>query len=249
MSRKYWVGIFVGMLAVFCAGMLIARGLDKAKTMVESMADNVANNLPSPIRLMLSTGFKVDGDRIGDIQRLQFMRATPGQFDSAVVTVKVDDSADVAHIGACTLRVTNAHPFSSGTRFLCTSHTDSARLGLVPFGHIEILPQGKMVTFYIASSVVDDMHLQAYRGTGGSDTGDVDIDGTDGHFKVTVNGQELITAMGDSTGGSLIIRDATGKEIVKISGDSNGGSVQVTDAKGNKVVNIHGTNSKKVPKP
>ena len=238
MSRKYWTGIFVAMLAIFGVGMLVARGVNRAATLVEE-------NLPSPWRLMMNTGFKVDGDKIGDIQRLQFMRATPGQFDSAVVTVKVEDSADVARIGACTLRVTNAHPFGSSTRFICTSHSDSARLNLVPFGHIVVLPEGKTVTFYVASSTEQDMHQHAYRGTGSADSGDVDINAMNGGFKITVNGQEIVSAGGDSAGGSLIIRDAKGNQIVKISGDSNGGgSVQVTNANGKKIVNIHGTNSK-----
>ena len=230
MTRKYWTGIFVAMLAIFGVGMLVARGVNRAASLVE-------NNLPSPLRLMLNTGFKVDGDKIGDIQRLQFMRSAPGMFDSAVVSVKIDDSADVQRISACTLRATNAHPFGSSTRFLCTSHTDSARLNLVPFGHIEILPAGKAITFYVASSTEQDMHLHAYRGTGSSDSGDVDINATDGSFKITVNGQD-ITSASDSAG--LTIRDGKGNEIVKISGDSNGGSVQVTGANGKKVVNIHG---------
>jgi hypothetical protein len=240
MTRKYWVGIFLGMLAIFAAGMLVARGVNRAATLVE-------DNLPSPLRLMMNTGFKVDGDRIGDIQRLQFMRSNPGQFDSAVISVKIDDSADVRRIGACTLRATNAHPFSSSTRFICTSHSDSARLNLVPFGHIVVLPEGKPVTFYVASSTEQEMRQNAYRGTGSSDSGDVDINATDGNFRITVNGREIVSANGDSAGGSLIIRDGSGHPIVQISGDSSGGSVRVTDANGKKVVDIHGTGSKKKP--
>ena len=242
MTRKYWIGIFVAMLAIFGVGMLIARGVSRVKMVVEE-------NLPSPLRLMTSTGFKVDGDRVGDIQRLQFMRTVPGQFDSAVVTVKMDDSADVQRIGACTLRVTNAHPFSSSTRFICTSHSDSARLELVPFGHVEVQPGGKTVTFYIASSVLDDMRQHAYRGTGSADSGNVDINAMDGHFSITVNGRQIIRAGEDSGGGgSLTVWDPkTGKPIVQISGDSSGGSVKVTDANGKSVVNIHGSNAKKTP--
>ena len=216
MTRKYWTGIFVAMLAIFGVGMLVARGVNRAKGFVE-------NNLPSPLRLMMHTGFKVDGDRIGDIERLQFMRSTPGQYDSAVVTVKIDDSADVQRISACTLRATNAHPFGSSTRFICTSHADSARLDLVPFGHVEVEPGGKMVTFYVASGTAEDMRLHAYRGTGSTDSGNVDINATDGNFKITING----------------------REIVSVNDDSAGVSVKVTDANGKSVVDIHGTNKKK----
>lgn len=213
MTRKYWTGIFVAMLAIFAVGMLVARGVNRAKAFVD-------DNLPSPLRLMMNTGFKVDGDRIGNIQRLQFMRTTPGQYDSAIVTVKIDDSADVQRILACTLRATNAHPFGSSTRFICTSHADSARLNLVPFGHVEVLPSGTVVTFYVASTTVDDMRQHAYRGTGGSDSGDVDINSTDGNFRITINGRELVSINGDSAGGSVVIRDGNGKSVVNIHGGS-----------------------------
>jgi hypothetical protein len=235
MTPKYWAGIVAGMLAVFVAGMLVARGVDRAKGFVSA-------NLPSPIRLMTSTGFKVDGDKVGDIQRLQLMRATPGQFDSAVVTVKIDDASDVQRIEACTLRATNAHPFASGTRFVCTSHTDSARLDLVPFGHIEVMPGGARVRFYVARSAADEMRSHAYTGAGSSDSGDVDISAGDNHFSITVNGREVVHASGSDGGGSLTVWGANGKPIVQVHGDSNGGSVQVTDANGKKVVDIHGTN-------
>ncbi len=238
MTPKYWTGIFVAMLAIFAVGMLVARGVGKAKGFVEA-------NIPSPIRLLTSTGFKVDGDRVGDIQRLQLMRTVPGQFDSAVVTVKIDDQADVQRIAACTLRATGAHPFGSGTRFVCTSHSDSAKLDLIPFGHIEVVPGGEHVTFYVARSVEDDMHQHAYTGAGSSDSGDVDMNASDGHFSITVNGRAVVQASGDSNGGSFTVWGANGKPLVQISGDSNGGSVQVTDANGHKVVDIHGTSNKK----
>jgi len=92
--------------------------------------------------------------------------------------------------------------------------------------------------------VIDDMHRQAYSGTGGSDSGDVDINATNGSFKITVNGREIVSAS-DSNG--VTIHDANGNEIVKIGGDSNGGSVQVTGANGKKIVDIHGATNKKRP--
>src|ERR1019366_1615487 len=173
------------------------------------------------------------------------MRSTPGRVDSAVVTVKIAESADLRRAEGCLLRVTNGHPFNGGTRFLCTASADSASLDLVPFGHVTLLPDGKQVRLYVAHSGADDVELHAYRGTGG-DSGDVDINTTNGNFSITVNGREILSASGDSAGGSLVIRDPkTGRPIVQISGDSDGGSIKVTDANGKTRVNIHGTGPKK----
>jgi hypothetical protein len=242
MTPKYWAGIVAAMLVIFGAGMLVARGIDKGKDLVFS----TINTFPSAVPLMMSAGFKLDGSRVGEIQRLQFMRSQPGRVDSAVLTVKMSAPSDIRHAEGCLLRVTSGRPFGSNTRFVCTSSADSASLELVPFGHITLLPDGKDVPLYVAASVEDDIREHAYRGSGSSDSGDVDISAADGSFSIKVNGKELVTASGDSAGGSLVIRDPkTGRTILQISGDSNGGSIKVTDADGKTRVNIHGAGPKK----
>jgi hypothetical protein len=232
MTPKYWARIVAGMLVVFAIGMLAARGIHKGK-------DFVMDNFPASLGL-LNAQFRVDGGRLGDIQRLQFMRSHPGRVDSAVMTVKLASSADAKRLDGCALRVTNGQPFASHTRFLCASSADSARLGLVPFGHVVLLPDGKQVTLFVARDVQDDMQQHAYRGTGGNDSGDVDIQAADGRFQISVNGKVIVQASGDSNGGSLVIRGANGRPIVEINGDSAGGSVKVTDANGKTRVNING---------
>lgn len=233
MTPRYWAGILAVMLVIFGAGMLVARGIHKGRAFVE-------NNLP-----LLNASFRVDGGRVGDIQRLQFMRSTPGLVDSAVLTVKVTGNAAAVQEPGCLLRVVSAQPFGSATRFLCTSPADSARLRLVPFGHVELLPDHHRVALYVSGDRIADVQQHAYRGTGGSDTGDIDIQSADGNFSITVNGREIVRASGDSGGGSLVVRDKNGRPIVQIRGDSAGGSIKVTDTNGKTRVNIHGSSSRK----
>jgi hypothetical protein len=237
MSPKYWARIVCSTLAIFVVGLLLVKGFHRGKAFV-------IDNFPTSIPLMMNAGFRVDGDRLGEIQRMQFLRSKPGEVDSAVLTVKIADAADAQRIESCTLRATNAHPFSSSTRFLCTSHTDSARLDLVPFGHIEILPDGKQITFYIASEIADDMRDNAYRGRGSDDSGDVDIHVGDGRFSMAVNGKQILQVNGDSSGGSLTLRDHNGNTIAQFNGDSAGGSMRINDSHGKKIIDL-GTNSKK----
>jgi hypothetical protein len=236
MTPKYWARIVAGMLIIFVLGMVVKRGLKSGKEFVTSV-------LPGGLPL-LAAGFHVDGNRIGDIQRLQFMRSQPGRVDSAVVTVKLDKDVDEGRVG-CTLQVVHAQPFGSHTRFQCTSSADSARLELVPFGHIELLPDGKQVTLYVARDGEDDLQMNAYHGAGGHDSGTVDIRAANDSFSVTVNGREIIHISGNDNGGSVVVRGANGKPIIEIGGDSNGGSVKITDANGKTRVNIHGQNSGK----
>jgi hypothetical protein len=232
MTPKYWARIVAGMLIVFVVGTVVWRGMIRGKEFVSSV-------LPGSLPL-LAAGFHVDGDRIGDIQRLQFMRSQPGRVDSAVITVKLDRVADEGRAG-CALRVVRGRPFGSRTRFQCTSSADSARLELVPFGHVEFVPDGKRVTLYVARDAEDDLQTNAYHGAGGHDSGTVDIRAANDSFSVTVNGREIIHVSGsDRGGGNVVVRGANGKPIIEIGGDSNGGSVRITDANGNTRVNIHG---------
>ena len=233
MTAKYWTGIIAVMLAIFATGMLVARGVNKGKMFIE-------NNFPSALGL-IHADFRVDGDRLGDIQRLQFMRSTPGRVDSAVLTVKATGDVSALQQPGCALRVVHAQPFGGATRFVCTAAGDSARLHLVPFGHVLLLPDSNAVTLYLSGDGASAVQQHAYRGTGANDSGEVDIRAANGNLSITVNGKELVRASGDSGGGSLVIRDGNGRPIVQISGDSAGGSIKVTDANGRTRVNLHGS--------
>lgn len=235
MTPKYWARIVAGMLVIFVAGFFVVRAVRRGKEFVTSV---LPGSLP-----MLAAGFHVDGGRIGDVQRLQFMRSRPGLVDSAVITVKLDKDADESRVG-CALRVEHGEPFGSRTRFLCTSSADSARLGLVPFGHVELVPDGKRIAIYVSRDDEDDLQTRAYRGAGGHDSGEVDMRAQHDTFTVTVNGREIIHFSGSDNGGSLVVRGANGKPIIEIGGDSNGGSLKITDANGNTRVNIHGSGDK-----
>ena len=237
MTPKYWTGIAVCMLAIFAVGMLVARGVDKAKGLVERTIATAGFH---------NANFRVDGARVGTINRWQFLRSTPGQVDSAVLTINVNGDTNSFDVDHCILRATGAQPFGSDTRFKCVSAADSAKLRLVRFGHVELMPEGKVLAMYVAGERAEDTRLHAYKGAGSTDSGDVDIIATDGNFSVTVNGKEIVSVSGDSAGGSVVIRDpTTGRPIVQLSGDSSGGSIKVTDANGKTRLNIHGSSSKK----
>jgi len=235
MTPKYWAGIVAGMLVIFVVGSFVWRGIEKGKHFV-------MENMPSWVGL-LDADFRVDGDRMGDFERLQFIRSQPANVDSAVLTVKLRDDADIDHLTSCIMRITNGKPFGSRTRFVCVPAEDSAKLGLVPFGHVTLLPSGKNVRLYVASEAAADYHTSAYRGTGSHDSGNVDIQAGNDRFQLTVNGT-VIAQYGDSNGGGgFVLRRSNGRPIIEIRGDSSGGSLKVTDADGKTRVNIHGKDS------
>ncbi len=235
MSPKYWTGVFIGMLAVFGVGMLVARGIDRGKALV-------LDNVPASWTLFRG-GLRVDGNRIGDVQRVQFMRAEPGLVDSAVLTVKTASVAAADSLEHCRLRVTSHNQtLGSDTHFYCASRQDSIDMDLVPFGHVLVLPDSHSVTLFIPRELVDRERLHAYRGTGGN-AGNVDIRQSNGSLSISVNDHQLVQISGDSNGGSVMIRDANGRPLIDIHGDSTGGSIRIKDTSGKTRVDVHGTSS------
>ncbi|MGH7584211.1 MAG: hypothetical protein ACREL5_13395, partial [Gemmatimonadales bacterium] len=69
MDTRYWVRIAVTMLIIFVVGAVVWSGINRGKQFV-------ADNFPSYLSLM-SHGFRIDGDKVGDIRRVQFMRSSP----------------------------------------------------------------------------------------------------------------------------------------------------------------------------
>ena len=239
MTRKYWIGILAGMLGVFVFGMLIARGVDKGKAAIQ-------RTFPAALNL-LNADFRVDSHHLGDVERVQMMRSTPGMVDSIVLTVKADSTdEDVQALFAstCRLRLISAQPIDSHTRFACTSDRDSARLDLVRFGHVILMPQDKSVVLYVNADNAPDVRQKAYRGYGAGDSGEIDILAADDTFAITINGRELVRASGDEKNGGFVLRGANGKPIIEINGADSNGSVKVTGANGKPLINTHGTTRK-----
>ncbi len=235
MNRKYWLKVAAAMTLIFVVGVVVAHGvragIARGKTMLASV-------MPAGLPLM-HAGFRIDGDRLGDINRLQLMRSTPGRVDSAVITVSLQNAATLSRFSDCRLMVENARHLDSHTTFDCATPADSAALDLVPFGHVVLEPGDNNVTLWVADDQVAELARNAAHGAG--DSGDVDIRSDHGNFSVSVNGRPIVQASGDSTGGSLIVRDPSGHPIVDISGDSNGGHVKIMDSQGRTKVDIKGT--------
>ena len=155
MTPKYWTGIVAGMLAIFVVGMLVGAGIEPRQGVRQQQSPGVAAAAGD-------AGFRVDGDRLGDIQRLQFMRSQPrrgrlggahGQDRRTLPTAAV---ALVHAAGRPTPSRSAVAPASSACRA-----ADSAQLELVPFGHVEFQPTGKQRDALYVARDVDRRYARA----------------------------------------------------------------------------------------
>ena len=224
MTPKYWIRIALGMLAIFAVGMLINCGLMHGKRHVTELVEGTGPvNVP-----LLGMAFRLNDEKVGGISRLQLLRSQPRRVDSAIVTVKLNDVMFADRFADCRLTVRDGHNLNDKTSFFCAQPADSAAMDLVPFGHVVLMPSGQQVAMWVPASVAAD--LREIDSDAMGDSGNVDVQGSPGGLSVKVNGQEVVSMRGDSTGGSLVVRDGKGRPIVTLHGDSTGATVEVTDS-------------------
>ncbi|HEX3927004.1 MAG TPA: hypothetical protein VHW65_03335 [Gemmatimonadales bacterium] len=245
MNRKYWLKVLAGVVGIFVLGLLVMRGVragvQHAKT---SIASTVGTMTSKPG--LFDVGFRVDGDSLGTVRRLQLLRSTPRRTDSAVMTVQLQDAALMSRVSGCHLALESTHHFNRSTSFTCADVDDSASMQLVRFGHVVVDPGHVEVPLFVPREQLASFQHENPGVSNVGDTGDVDIQSQSGHFSVNVNGHEVVSIEGDSASGSgsVVVRDSHGVPIIEISGDKDGGSVKVRDSTGRTRVDIGGKNSK-----
>lgn len=219
MTPKYWFRIILGMLAIFAVGMLIRSAAHKGKDMVNDLAHG---NGPITVPL-LGMPFRLAGSEIGSLQRLRIERSAPKMVSGFHLFATVKDTVAMARFSDCRLTVTNPNNIDEHTSFDCASVEDSAKQALVPFGTVRLEPSGKEFVLLIPESVRRDIQKDGVRaGAGGpSDsigiTGDsLDITGDSGSMSLKVNGRDIFSLKGDSTGLHMTAHDSSGKEVVNM---------------------------------
>ncbi len=211
MTPKYWIKIGIGMTIIFVVGLVVKSGFDRG---TQYLKDRFPGSL-----WMLASGFQVGGTQVGDIRRVQLLRSRPRQVDSAVLTIALHDSAQVARFRDCRLAAIGSSGFNEHTRFDCVSVADSARLDLIPFGHVLVQPGDITVPLWLPGENVAAFRRDAFSANGleADGAGDVDIRKDHAFLSINVNGRELFHFKGDSADGSVIIRDGKGRVVVNIS--------------------------------
>lgn len=231
MGAKDWVKIVLGMLVIAVIGIGITKGIERGKRTIGDVVDG-----SGPISVpMLGLAFRIDGEPVGGIDRLQFLRSAPKVVDSVVLAVDLSDPSFERRFEDCMVAMTESRHFDKNTSFTCATPEDSARLALQPFGHVRLQPSGQRIALWVPEELMHELRRTIVADAGDEEGVDVttENDGA-GNVEVKINGRELVSVKGDSAGGGVVIRDANGKVIVDIGGDSTGGHVRVNTG-GNRV--------------
>jgi hypothetical protein len=238
--QRYWGRIAFGALAIFFVGMIaitLARhGIAKFDALAKS-------DRPIGIPLALLP-FRLEGDELGTVRRLELLRSSPKTVTGVRLTVKLQDSSDVTNLESCTVTVREP-AFGGRDGFVCSSAADSAaehlqqigelvvepgglvRAILAPAGHAERWRRGLYDT---AAAKAELAALKAER-LADSTARAVVIRADSSRAVIDIRGdsaQSLVQVQADSHGALLRIRNRSGKEVLRLRADSTGASFSVS---------------------
>ncbi|MEO5799212.1 MAG: hypothetical protein ABIZ70_04985 [Gemmatimonadales bacterium] len=214
MTPKYWFRIIFGMLAIFTVGMLFRAGFRKGRGAIHEIADGSGTiNIP-----LLGLPFKLESAKLGSLQRLSIERSSPKTVTGFHLYATLSDTVALAKFDDCRLTVTNPNNINEHTSFRCASVEDSTSQEMVPFGTVTLQPSGRDVVLLVPESVKRDLqHNRDGEANGnGSDSVDMNLDSSNGSMNLKVNGKDIFSMKGDSTGGHIVVHDGKGKEVVNL---------------------------------
>lgn len=161
--RNYWLRIALGAAAIFTLGMIgitVARqGVGRVRGVVEGSG---------PITLPIAfVPFKLDGRRLGSVNKVVLLRDAPKSISSVELEVKLNDSTLARGLAGCHLAANfdadhrpagvriHAERFSSGF-FSCLDRSDSVPQFQV-FGRAVFQPGDVTVPLLLPNDIVDDL--------------------------------------------------------------------------------------------
>jgi hypothetical protein len=162
--RSYWLRIALGAVVIFAVGMvamsLVRRGLRGVREVAEGSG---------PITLPVAfVPFKLDGEKLGTIDKVVLHRDAPKSLVSVELQIKLLDSILARGLEGCRLaanfdgqstsseaREADATPLSRGV-FSCLRSDDSTG-HLQEFGHAVFQPGGVSVPLLLPNDMVADL--------------------------------------------------------------------------------------------
>jgi hypothetical protein len=123
---------------------------------VTKVTSIVRTNDPISIPVRFA-GFTLDHQRLGRIDRLTFLRSAPKSVSSVEVVVQLDDSASVARLTNCLLRLDNPHNIDEHTTFLCAAAADTLGTTLKPFGRVLIKGTTVEVPLLVPTDMIKEL--------------------------------------------------------------------------------------------
>ena len=239
--QRYWVRIALGAVAVFAVGMMLIALVRHGIRGAESLA---RSSRPIGIPLALLP-FRLDGDQLGSVRRLELLRSAPKKVTGFRLVVRLQDSSTVDEVRSCTITVREPVAFGGREGFTCASAADSAADHLERIGEIVIEPGGVVrailapraqaeewrATFYDTVAAQAELAGLKAQQLADSSAAAVTIRADSTHAIIDIRGtsaKPLVQIQADSHGASLRVHNKAGKEVFRMQAESDAASLSVS---------------------
>lgn len=160
---KYWLKIALGALLIFAVGMGIKYGIDQGKAKVRRVLETA-----SPITVPLKfAGFRVDGQRVGQLERLTLERSDPSHVSSVQLVVRLDSAVDAERLRPCMLRIDDLEHIDENTTFVClTGAAADSAVGVAhfePFGEVTVEGSDVVMPLQLPAAVVTQLRDRGWQ--------------------------------------------------------------------------------------
>jgi hypothetical protein len=157
--RSYWLRIAAGAFGIFLVGMILIGGFRRVKTTVRH---TIESNDPIPIPLVGLVPFRLDGEKLGSLDRVEFLRSDPEHISGVRVRVKLADSVEPSRLGQCALALDDLNNLNDKTTFRCQD-TASPAPGLERFGVVAIRNGSDTFPLLLPGQAVAELRQTSFR--------------------------------------------------------------------------------------
>jgi hypothetical protein len=151
--RNYWLRILFGALAIFAVGMV---GVTLARQGIGRMRNVVEGSGPITVPVAF-VPFKLDGERLGTIQRIRINRLAPKQVSSVNIVVRLADSVPPSRLASCILVGEGFQDINSRTTFTCATPQDTMDEDLVTVGDVTVTNGGQSYRLLMPRDAVREL--------------------------------------------------------------------------------------------
>jgi hypothetical protein len=151
--KNYWLRIFLGAVAIFSVGMVVVtlarHGIHRVRGVVEG-----SGPITVPVAFV---PFKLDGEKIGTIQRIKINRLTPKTVSSVNILVSLADSVSWRRLQPCILVAEGIAQLNSETTVACGTTADTADEDLVAVGNITLARGGHSFKLWMPRDAIREL--------------------------------------------------------------------------------------------
>lgn len=227
---RYWTRIAAGAFAVFVVGMVI---ITLVRNGLHRFDDLAKSDRPIGIPLALLP-FRLDGDQLGSVRRLELLRSAPKKVSGIRLVVRLQDSTRVEAVEHCTITVREGLAFGGPEGFTCSSAADSATDHLQRIGEILIEPGGTVHAIFAPAAQAAEFRANFYD-TVAAQAELAELKAN----KLADSTARAVVIKADPNGAIIDIRGDSNRPLVQIQADSHGASMHVRNKQGKDVFRMH----------